>query len=231
MRDYRVSDIVMAPSDRDDGDFRTSDENELDDSGQVEKSAKGFQELSPMVSWTIPHPICFYGSIDQFFSSKQSPSTFFPSFPFASQQHGFSPGLGAFSRQTSSPNYVQEQEQSAQSAPRFSYASYLAQLAHPAGSSFGPTGPAVSSVPIFSLNQPTATTSSASSSSSSLPNEQPYTCTYVSFPTLQIPPFANAPSTWIGRPSSEEEAKNLSAASPKSFDKDSNSRWPYNLRE
>lgn len=164
------------------------------------ESTKSFQQLQlTPTTWTMPHPVCFFGQYPSQSSNVPSPalspaSAFYPGPSFA-QNRGF-PFQTPLHQDSLSPNYMQVQANTVQFLPRLNYASNLAQ---PTGQGVGPTGPAMSNAPTFSLNQqPTAMSQQSAAN-------MPYFCGYISLPTIRFPPIPGTSQS----DRSADEAKDL----------------------
>lgn len=171
------------------------------------ESTKSFQQLQlTPTMWTMPHPVCFYGQYPSQSSNVPSPalspaSAFYPG---PSAQNRGLPFQNSLHQDSSPPNYMQVQANTVQFLPRFNYASNLAQ---PTGQGVGPTGPAMSNAPAFSLNQ-----QSTAMSQQQVAN-MPYFCGYISLPTIRFPPIPGTSQS----DRSADEAKDLPKESEKLF--------------
>lgn len=145
------------------------------------ESTKSFQQLQlTPTTWTMPHPVCFFGQYP-------GQSSYTPLSPASASYSGLSSGQGSgfpfqnpLHQGSSPPSYMQVQANTVQFLPRFNYASNLAQ---PTGQGIGPTGPAMSNAPTFALNQ------QPSAMSQQPVANMPYFCGYISLPTIRFPPI------------------------------------------
>lgn len=162
----------------------------------VSESTKSLQELQlNSTSWTMPHPVCFFG---QFPNMPLSPTSALSPDPSSGQNHGF-PFQNPFYQGSSSPNHMQAQMQV---LPSLNYADGLTQ---PTGQDLGPTGPAITNAPTFSLNQ-----QSTAMSQQPITN-MPYFCGYISLPSIRFPPIPDTSQS----DRSANEAKHSSKESGK----------------
>ncbi|KAL6265616.1 hypothetical protein P5V15_002410 [Pogonomyrmex californicus] len=174
--------------------IKSADNFQTKDDGKAipAKSGTSHQQLQQTpTTWTVPHPVCFFGNPDQSFKTPVS-GVFYPA-PFGPSS-GQSRGFPFQNHQDStSPNYKQEQTNTMQFLPKVNYVGNLAQ---PRGQGIGPTGPGMSNAPISSLNQqPIA--------------NMPYFCGYISLPTVH---FSSSPDT---SDRSADKAKDLPEGSRK----------------
>lgn len=164
------------------------------------ESTKSFKQLTP-TTWTMPHPVCFFGYPGQSSNMPLSPESAFYSSHSSMQDRGF-PFQNPL-HQGSSPNYMQIQANvPMQFMPKLNYAGSLSQSI---GQAIGPMGPAISKTPIFSLNQ-----QSTAMSQQPIPN-MPYFCGYMSLSTLHFPPISGT----LQSDRSVGEAKDLAKESRK----------------
>ncbi|EGI57358.1 Serine protease nudel [Acromyrmex echinatior] len=168
---------------RDNKHFMPADHFQIKDNGKpmpvAVKTTKSFQQLQlTPTTWTMPHPICFFGYPGQFSNMPLSPESAFYSSPSSTQHRGF-PFQNPL-HQGFSPNYMQIQANTPMS--RLNYADSLPQSIAQA---IGPTGPAMPNAPIFSLNQ-----QSTAMSQQPIAN-MPYFCGYMSLSTVHFPPISD----------------------------------------
>lgn len=160
---------------------------------------KSFEQLNPSTSWTIPHPVCFYGYPGQSNNNKpgQNQAYYYPSSSGSSStqhrptfQNGFAFGQTANSPL---PSYIQVQAQSVQISPRLNYMGSAIPSQQSIQQGVGPTGPATAAnIPTFSGNQQTGTSALSSTGGAALSNT-PYFCTYISLPILKFPSMTGMP--------------------------------------
>jgi len=186
--------------------FMPTDHFQIKDNGKpipiAVESTKSFQQLQlTPTTWTMPHPICFFGYPGQSSNMPLSPESAFYSSPSSMQYHGF-PFQNPL-HQGFSPNYMQVQAN--MPMPFMSRLNYAGNLPQSISQAIGPTGPAMPNTPIFSLNQ-----QSTAMSQQPIAN-MPYFCGYMSLPTVHFPPISDTSQS----DHSVDEAKDLPKESRK----------------